>query len=80
MLKLLICGALQRKENKMDKNYWMNEGEYNLVTKKTPIPTIDLVVLRNGYNTLETLLLIRKTGYEAGKWCIIGGRQWNTSS
>ena len=28
------------------------------------------------YQDLETLLLRRKTGYESGKWCIIGGRQW----
>lgn len=59
----------------MDNNLsWMTDEEYKLVTQKTPIPTVDMVVLRKNKNILETLLLIRKTGYEKGKWCIIGGR------
>lgn len=54
---------------------WMTSHEYALVTEKTPILCVDLVVLRRTQKSLETLLLIRKTGYEKGKWCIIGGRQ-----
>lgn len=54
--------------------YWMSEKEYLLVTKKTPIPTVNLVILRKSNNNWETLLLIRKTGYAKGQWCIIGGR------
>ncbi len=54
----------------------MSDSEYKLVTSKTPIPTVDLVVLRKRKTVLETLLLIRKTGYAKGEWCIIGGRQW----
>ena len=53
---------------------WMTDKEYKFVCIKTPIPTIDLVILRKNKNITETLLLIRKTGYERVKWCIIGGR------
>mgnify|MGYP001572089896 CR=1 FL=1 len=53
---------------------WMSDDEYRLVTSKTPIPTVDLVVLKKGSLGWETLLLIRKTGYAKGEWCIIGGR------
>ena len=60
----------------MSKDYWMTDEEYSLVTKKTTIPTVDLVVLRRNERILETLLLRRKTGYGRGKWCIIGGRQY----
>lgn len=55
---------------------WMSEQEYKLVTSKIPIPTVDLVILRNGKNGWEVLLIVRKTGYAKGKWCIIGGRIW----
>lgn len=58
------------------KNYWMSEEEYRLVTEKSVIPTHDLVVLREGDDGWEVALFIRKTGYEKGKWCVIGGRQW----
>jgi ADP-ribose pyrophosphatase YjhB (NUDIX family) len=61
----------------MDENIWMSEEEYKLVTGKSVIPCIDLVILRkNSSAELEVLLLVRKTGYGKGKWCIIGGRQW----
>ncbi len=61
----------------MDENAWMSEEEYEIVTGKSVVPCIDLVILRkNNEKELEVLLLIRKTGYGAGKWCIIGGRQW----
>ena len=60
----------------MSKDYWITDEEYSLVTKKTTIPTVDLVVLRRNERILETLLLRRKTGYGRGKWCIIGGRQY----
>ncbi len=33
-----------------------------------------MVILRKSNNNWETLLLIRKTGYAKGQWCIIGGR------
>lgn len=58
------------------KNTWLSEEEYKLVTDKTPIPTVDLVILRNSKKGWEVLLLVRKTGYAKGKWCIIGGRIW----
>ncbi len=62
-------------------HHWMTEEEYKLVTEKTPIPTVDLVILRQSQNkNLETLLIRRKTGYEKGKWCIIGGRQWKNET
>lgn len=54
---------------------WLTENEYELVTKKVPIHCVDLVIFRNIHGILETLLLVRKTGYEKGKYCIIGGRQ-----
>lgn len=54
---------------------WMNDEEYKLVTEKSPIPCVDLVVLKGG-GRWETLLLVRSTGYERGKECIIGGRKW----
>lgn len=57
------------------RSVWMSEDEYKLVVQKTPIPTIDLVVLRQNGGRWETLLLVRRTGYEAGNWCVIGGRQ-----
>lgn len=60
----------------MKKSAWMSEKEYRLVTSKTPIPTVDLVVLRKDKDGYEVLSLIRKTGYAKGKWCIIGGRIW----
>ena len=53
---------------------WLNDQEYQLVTKKTPIPTVNLVIIRQNMNRWEILLLIRKTGYASGRWCIIGGR------
>lgn len=58
-----------------DKKIWMTDEEYLFVTKKIPIHCVDLVILRKNNKVLETLLLVRKTGYEKGKYCIIGGRQ-----
>ena len=58
----------------MLKKGWMSEEEYRFVTSKTPIPTVDLVVLREGQKGWEVLLLVRKTGYGKGMWCIISGR------
>lgn len=55
-------------------SFWMSDEEYLFVTKKTPIPTVNLVILRKNKETFEVLLLIRKTGYAKGQWCIIGGR------
>ncbi len=52
----------------------MSDVEYQLVTKKSVIPCVDLVLLR-GQELWEVALFIRSTGYEKGKWCIIGGRQ-----
>ena len=61
----------------MSKAYWMTDKEYKLVTNKMPIPCVDLVILRKSEEgIIEVLLLVRKTGYLKGKWCIIGGRQW----
>ncbi len=61
----------------MSKHYWMTNKEYELVTSKTPIPCVDLIILRKSEEgIIEVLLLIRKTGYGKGKWCVIGGRQW----
>lgn len=54
--------------------FWLSDQEYQLVTKKTPIPTVNLVIIRQEINTWEILLVIRKTGYAKGNWCIIGGR------
>ncbi len=51
----------------------MSTKEYNLVRQKTPIPTADLLILKKVKSKLEALLLVRKTGYEKGKWCLIGG-------
>lgn len=56
------------------KSTWMSEEEYQFVTSKTPIPTVDLVILRKGKAGWKVLLLIRKIGYAKGSWCIIGGR------
>lgn len=55
-------------------SYWMSEDEYKFVTDHTPIPTVNLVILRGNKKDLEVLLLVRKTGYAKGKWCMIGGR------
>lgn len=55
------------------KSFWMSDEEYQLVAKKTPIPTVNLVILRKN-KKWELLLLTRKTGYAKGQWCIIGGR------
>lgn len=64
-------------EYKMDNNAWMSDEEYKIVTEKSVVPCIDLVILRrNNKGEIEVLLLIRKTGYGKGKWCIIGGRYW----
>lgn len=60
------------KDNKQ--SFWMSEKEYLLVTKKIPIPTVNLVILRRYKNNWEILMLTRKTGYAKGQWCIIGGR------
>lgn len=56
-------------------SFWMSDEEYRLVTSKTPIPTVNLVILRKK-KIWEVLLLIRKTGYAKGSWCFIGGRVW----
>ncbi len=53
---------------------WLTKTEYKSIVKKVPIPTVDLVILRHLTNSWEVLLLIRKTGYARGQWCIIGGR------
>lgn len=53
---------------------WLSDREYELITKKTPIPTVNLVIIRQNMNRWEVLLLIRKIGYGSGSWCIIGGR------
>lgn len=53
----------------------MSDEEYKLVVSKTPIPTVDLVILRREKNKAEVLLLVRETGYQKGNWCLIGGRQ-----
>lgn len=55
------------------KTFWMSKEEYDLVIKKTPIPCVNLVILRKNTNKWEVLLLVRKTGYAKGNWCIIGG-------
>lgn len=57
-------------------SFWMSDKEYQLVTKETPIPTVNLVILKKSNNIWQTLLLVRKTGYAKGQWCIIGGRIW----
>lgn len=59
----------------MENSSWMSEEEYKLVTEKSVVPCNDLIVLRGG-EKWEVALFIRKTGYEKGKWCVIGGRQW----
>lgn len=59
-----------------DRNSWMTDEEYRLVIKRTPIPTVNLVVLRKTKDGWEILLLVRKTGYARGSWCMIGGRVW----
>lgn len=56
----------------MDKKIWMTDEEYGIVTSKSIVPCIDLVILRKRKGVLETLLLRRKIGYEKDKWCIIG--------
>ncbi|MCL4366148.1 NUDIX hydrolase, partial [Patescibacteria group bacterium] len=58
------------------KSFWMSDAEYALVTDKTPIPTVNLVILRKKGDIWEVLLLVRKTGYAKGRWCMIGGRIW----
>ena len=68
---------MHKLETKQD--YWMTQKEYQLVTQKTPIPTADLLILRKT-KKLQVLLLVRKTGYEKGKWCLIGGRQWKNEN
>lgn len=59
---------------------WMSDEEYQLVTNLTPIPTVNLVILRGGKNNREVLLIVRKTGYARGRWCMIGGRVWKGES
>lgn len=59
----------------METGSWMSDIEYELVTEKSAIPCNDLVVLRFR-DRWEVALFIRKIGYERGKWCVIGGRQW----
>lgn len=59
----------------LEQSIWMSDEEYKVVTEKSVIPCADLVILR-GSEKLETLLFIRKTGYEKGKWVLIGGRQY----
>lgn len=54
----------------------MTDDEYKFVTGITPVPCVDLVILRGDKTHREVLLLVRRTGYEKGKWCIIGGRVW----
>lgn len=53
---------------------WLTGLEYKSITKKVPIPTVDLVILRKVAKYWEVLLLVRKTGYAKGQWCVIGGR------
>ncbi len=53
---------------------WMSDEEYQLVTSLTPIPTVNLVILRGEKKKREVLLIVRKTGYAKGSWCMIGGR------
>lgn len=55
---------------------WMTNDEYKLVVSKTPIPTVDLVILKQEEKEWKVLLIKRKTGYARGDWCIIGGRVW----
>ncbi|MBU1031635.1 DUF4916 domain-containing protein [Patescibacteria group bacterium] len=58
------------------KHYRMSDNDYRLVVKQTPIPTVNLVILRMIKKSWEILLLVRKTGYAKGCWCMIGGRVW----
>ena len=60
----------------MKEKIWMTDEEYGVVTGKSVVPCVDLVIFRKQKGVLETLLLRRKTGYGKGKWCIIGGRQY----
>ena len=65
------------RKHKVDEHTWMSEEEYQLVTGKSVIPCVDLVILRKDIKgDIGILLLIRKTGYGTGGWCLIGGRQW----
>lgn len=50
------------------------EDIYQKITAFTPIPCVDLVVLRKGSEGVEVLLIERKIHPEKGKWCLIGGR------
>ncbi len=58
----------------MKNSFWMSDKEYQLVTNKTSIPTVNVVILKDAEKGLEVLLVVRKTGYAKGAWCIIGGR------
>lgn len=62
--------------SKRKKTFWLSTEEYKLVTGKVPIPTINLVILKREKDQWKTLLLVRKTGYAKGQWCVIGGRVW----
>lgn len=54
----------------------LSDKEYQLIRELTPLPHVDLVILRKGEDGgWETLVFNRKIGPTAGKTCLIGGRQ-----
>ncbi len=54
---------------------WIPDTLFQTIQKTTPIPCVDLIVLReNKKGSLETLLIKRKIYPEEKKWCLIGGR------
>ena len=55
--------------------WWMEDEEFDLVREKTPMPFVDLVILKEGQAGWEVMLFDRQTGPWKGWICTIGGRQ-----
>jgi len=55
-------------------DFWIPDELYKRITAFTPIPCVDLVILRKTLKGLEVLLIKRKISPEKNKWCLVGGR------
>jgi ADP-ribose pyrophosphatase YjhB (NUDIX family) len=63
-----------RKNTPIPQSKWIPKKLFDSIQKSVPIPCVDLLVLREGENGTETLLIKRKIYPEKDKWCLIGGR------
>jgi ADP-ribose pyrophosphatase YjhB (NUDIX family) len=55
--------------------FWLSQKKYDEMKKSTPLPYVDLVILRGKKGKREVLIFTRNIPPGKGRLCLIGGRQ-----